>query len=155
MASLVPMPAARTVQVRVRTEAEFTAHLAREKGVPAEELLPRAQAHADKLLALDGNRFLDIVADGEVVGWIWIGVRNGPVPDSVFVFDLFVEEEHRGHGHGHAAMTALEPYARDLGVRCIALSVFAHNTGAIRLYERLGYDVILEDTGGQRMAKKL
>jgi ribosomal protein S18 acetylase RimI-like enzyme len=33
--------------------------------------------------------------------------------------------------------------------------VFAHNDGAIRLYERLGYEVVEKARGGQRMRKSV
>ena len=43
--------------------------------------------------------------------------------------------------------------ARERGVTSVSLSVFAHNDGAIRLYERLGYGVVEKNKGGQRMSK--
>ncbi len=82
-----------------------------------------------------------IVADpgGTLVGRLWYAMRRNEGPPHLFIYDLLILEEHRGHGYGEAAMRALEPVARQLGVSRIGLHVFGHNRTAIRLYERVGY----------------
>ncbi len=74
------------------------------------------------------------------VGRIWFARRQeaGGAPHA-FVFDLFIDPEHRRHGYAEAAMRAIEPKIRELGLHRVALHVFGDNAGAIRLYERLGY----------------
>ena len=60
------------------------------------------------------------------------------------------EVAQRSSGHGTAAMQAVETFARERSAAGITLNVFAHNDGAIRLYERLE-----AAKGGQRMRKQL
>lgn len=51
-----------------------------------------------------------------------------------------VEREQRGHGTGSALLALALSWARtELNLIWIDLSVFAHNTRALALYERLGF----------------
>lgn len=112
------------------TEAEAPARARRDVG----RLLPRGVDTPDQYLRA-------IVADraGVPVGRLWYAVRREEGPPHLFIYDLLIFENERGHGYGEAAMRALEPIARELGVSRIGLHVFGHNGIAIRLYERLGY----------------
>jgi ribosomal protein S18 acetylase RimI-like enzyme len=79
-------------------------------------------------------------ASGEHVGALWVkfeedGSRSG------FIYDLFIEEEHRGKGLGKATIRALEKLAYEREVKVLYLHVFAHNPVAIHLYERSGFVV--------------
>ncbi len=87
---------------------------------------------------------------GDDVGRVWIALRTEGGPVEAFVYDLLVFEPFRGQGIGEAAMRALEPFARSHGATRIALHVFGSNAGAIRLYERIGYE-----TTNRLMAKPL
>jgi len=52
-----------------------------------------------------------------------------------------VLEDLRGQGYGTQTLQAVEDMVRQMGISEIWLHVFGHNTGARRLYERLGYEV--------------
>ena len=52
---------------------------------------------------------------------------------------LHVREQHRGRGVGTAIIMAAEALATARDRSCLSLGVDADNTGAARLYERLGY----------------
>ncbi len=145
------------------TEAEFaayiekaTAHfgdeLARATDRTPEETLTLSRAKVATLLpqgrATPGHRFCNL-PDG--AGYLWCGQAHG----ALFLFDIQVKEDERGKGRGRTAMHWLEDEARRLGETRILLSMFSHNQGAIRLYERLGYKVTDTGPGGQRMAKDL
>jgi aminoglycoside 6'-N-acetyltransferase len=86
-------------------------------------------------------------ADGVVIGMVemllrgFVGEPGGarlPLP-SVDV-GLSVAPEWRGRGVGAALMRAAEGWARERGATRVILDVAAANTGARRLYERLGYE---------------
>ena len=74
------------------------------------------------------------------IGIMWYAVEGHNFPsDTVFLYDIWIEENMRGKGYGRAALLLLEQRARELGKKRIALHVFAHNDRARRLYDELGY----------------
>lgn len=78
--------------------------------------------------------------DNHKVGIMWYAVEGHNFPsDTVFLYDIWINESKRGKGYGRAALLLLEERARELGKKRIALHVFAHNERARRLYEELGY----------------
>jgi len=78
--------------------------------------------------------------DGRVVGvavWYrsystWTGVPG------LYLEDLFVEPEHRGHGFGKAFLVALARIALDRGYQRLEWVVLDWNTPAIEFYDALG-----------------
>lgn len=88
------------------------------------------------LLTLLGARFAYYVAvyRGRVIGSTAIGGGRLLVVSSVAVLPEF-----RGLGIGEALMELAHRYAVEQGRDRVALDVLAHNTPAVRLYERLGY----------------
>jgi ribosomal protein S18 acetylase RimI-like enzyme len=84
------------------------------------------------------NHFLfHIVPDGggARVGWLWLAIE----PRGGFVYDLEIEEAFRRRGYAEEAMRLAETVAREHGADKISLHVFATNSGARRLYVKLGY----------------
>lgn len=141
------------IEGRPMTEDEYEVWLAREKedyaqtwierGVPAEQARAKSEAdHADHLpqgLATPGTSLSTLTQEGTKVGTLWLALRDG----DAFVFDVEVDEEHRGRGHGRSLMLLAETQARDVGLGRIGLNVFAGNTPALRLYESLGYEPVM------------
>jgi RimJ/RimL family protein N-acetyltransferase len=71
-----------------------------------------------------------------------LSIARDPHPASRHVADvgLMVAREHRRQGVGRALLEAAEAWARTVGVTKLELHVFPHNTAAIGLYTRLGYE---------------
>lgn len=91
-------------------------------------------------LGTAGHHLFQIVEDnGTVVGELWVAERR--VIQMAFVFALDIHQEYRRQGYARSAMQALEDVVKALGLHSIGLHVFGDNTGAIRLYEGLGYQV--------------
>ena len=88
------------------------------------------------LLTLLGAHFAYFVAvyRGRVVGSTAIGGGRLLVISSVAVLP-----EYRGVGIAQALLERAERFALDHGRDRVALDVLAHNTPALRLYEKLGY----------------
>jgi GNAT superfamily N-acetyltransferase len=74
------------------------------------------------------------------VGLLWLHARPDVAGTSVWIFDVEVDEDRRGHGWGRELMTYAEQWAREQGATEIGLNVFGGNTVARRLYTSLGYD---------------
>jgi ribosomal protein S18 acetylase RimI-like enzyme len=88
--------------------------------------------------------------DGAPVGAVWIGPHPTGHEDKLWVWDIELEDAHRGRGLGRAAMLLVEEEARSRGATELGLNVFAHNTVARALYESIGYEPV-----ATRMRKRL
>ena len=83
---------------------------------------------------------------GEVLGYAMLEIKAVPADHPVmlprrylYVDDLCVDGDARGLGIGAALMQAVRELARERGIDRIELNVWECNEGAIRFYERLGF----------------
>lgn len=150
--SAAPVP----VRLRPMTAAEFAAwhpwavedyarEIAEEQHVPPE----RARELMERFMAevlpdgpdTTGHRILVAEADGVDgrVGYLWFAPKETDAGIVCWLYDLWVDEPHRGRGLGRAMMLALEDEARAAGLRRIELNVFARNGRAQSLYGSLGF----------------
>ncbi|MEM7320008.1 MAG: GNAT family N-acetyltransferase [Pseudomonadota bacterium] len=60
--------------------------------------------------------------------------------DTWYINALAVFAQHRGQDIGTRLMNSAEDLAASNGYRTMSIQVYAQNRGAVRLYERLGYD---------------
>ncbi|MEV5546973.1 GNAT family N-acetyltransferase [Streptomyces sp. NPDC052309] len=121
-------------------ESEQYARTWIERGVPEAEAYAKARRDHETLLPQGlGTRdmlFSVVEHQGSRVGVLWLALRE----DRAYVFDVEVDEAHRGRGHGRTLMLLAETQAIAAGRRLLGLNVFAGNTAAERLYESLGYE---------------
>ena len=110
-----------------------------------DEAIERARKAHRLLLPLGaatpGHHFCHVVdiGSGARVGAIWwFEDRDGREPRA-FVYHVLIEPHLRRKGYASAALLAVEAQARAQGMAAVGLHVFAHNPGAIRVYERLGF----------------
>ncbi len=100
--------------------------------------------------ARPGHLFWRLEEDGQPVGTLWIGPESAADPLTYWVWDIVLDETHRGRGLGREAMLLAEEQARAAGATTLGLTVFAHNSVARHLYDELGYAPI-----STRMSKPL
>jgi ribosomal protein S18 acetylase RimI-like enzyme len=93
-----------------------------------------------------GMLFLKALSpDQTPVGTVWVSLRHPrDLPDCGFIYDIEIEEAHRGLGYGKSLLAAAEDAVRSHGVNTVELNVFGANTRAIRLYEGAGYTVVTQ-----------
>ena len=72
---------------------------------------------------------------------------ESPPRNALYVESIAVDAEIRGLGIGGKLMAEAETRARELGLPLLALDVIGDNHGAIRLYERLGYQIVKTTRG--------
>ena len=84
---------------------------------------------------LDRDASVIAVRDGERVGLANLGLRGA----DAWVGGVGVVPGERRRGTGRALMEALHEQARSRGVERVWLEVIVENTGAIALYDSLGY----------------
>ena len=75
----------------------------------------------------------------EVLGWCDIDARMGEGFRHVGRLGMGVRAAWRGQGVGRRLMAAALNGARKVGLERVELEVYASNTAAIRLYERMGF----------------
>jgi GNAT superfamily N-acetyltransferase len=94
--------------------------------------------------------------DGEIVGLLEVKLASPPPEGAILrrirtaEVGVAVRENRRNRGLGSALMRFAERWARDNRCKLLLLSASAANAGALRLYQRLGYD-----TYGLILGKKL
>ncbi|RYV51119.1 GNAT family N-acetyltransferase [Pengzhenrongella frigida] len=89
-----------------------------------------------------GHHVFDVLADDEPVGYVWIGPQTSGDPQDWWLWDIAIDDRHRGRGLGRAAVELAEAEAVRRGARSLGLKVFGFNTAARSLYESLGYDTV-------------
>jgi GNAT superfamily N-acetyltransferase len=83
-----------------------------------------------------GWAFLVVADDGHDLGGV--GLRRHDV-DTAEMKRMWVRPEHRGRGAGRRLAEALLDHVRSLGYRRVILDVLPRRSGAITLYESLGF----------------
>jgi ribosomal protein S18 acetylase RimI-like enzyme len=133
--------------------AEYAGHLRTKYAAELREHLfldeAAANARADRTandMFPDGSaapgHWLFVVEDGEGtrVGVLWLGDPVDGDPDTLWVYDIEIDPDHRGRGLGRDTMLLAEAEARRLGRNRIKLNVFARNAVARALYLSLGFE---------------
>ena len=106
---------------------------ARKKAVlDIERLFPNGQPSSDQFVFV-------VEFDAEPVGELWVAEREGDLGRGLWIYDIHIEEAHRGRGYGKQAMLLAEEEARRRGLSRVALNVFGGNATARGLYQSLGY----------------
>jgi GNAT superfamily N-acetyltransferase len=95
-------------------------------------------AFMDHVFDLDLDASRVAFRDGEPLGLGNLGLRD----EDAWIGGIGVVPSARRSGIGEALMRALHEQARERGVQRIWLEVIVENTGALALYEKLGYKVV-------------
>jgi ribosomal protein S18 acetylase RimI-like enzyme len=101
------------------------------------ELLPNGPRSADQFL----YQVVDS-ASQEVVGSLWWGVQRESKQALAWIYNIRIDENHRGLGYGRAAMLAAEADVKARGFTRFGLHVFGYNLAARKLYQSLGFSEI-------------
>ncbi len=89
----------------------------------------------------ENNVLYNIVLEDEVIGYIWCSVNKNQEPNYAYLFEILVYQEFRGQGFGKEALRKCIKEIKDLGIQNVWLHVFSHNQGALKLYQRLGFEI--------------
>ena len=139
---------------RERSIPSYAAEHVRAGTFPKEGSVERARDEFQRILpqglTTPGHTVQWIVdsTSGARVGHLWLFLA--PNEPRLFVYDIEIRPEHRRRGYAEAALAWAETYGRSHGATRLGLHVFGHNTGAIALYEKLGFV-----TTNRAMAKPL
>ena len=145
-----------STRLRPLRDDEVAAYLPHVKTMYAAELVEHLHLGADAAAAraersatdafpggvVGKGHWLFAVEDGEGtrVGVLWLGEPFDGETDSLWVYDIEIDPDHRRRGLGRDTMLLAEQEARRLGRRRIKLNVFARNAAARALYLSLGFE---------------
>jgi ribosomal protein S18 acetylase RimI-like enzyme len=139
----VPVAGAEFAGWRAEVEEAYAVDLATNGGLTDAQARRKASSDTAALLpegvTTPGHEIGWLQHAGERVGRLWVAERTVHGERMLFVYDVEVDIEHRGRGHGRAAMLLVEAIARRRGIDQIGLNVFGGNSVARSLYRSLGY----------------
>ena len=144
MVALVQLTEPEFEKWRESAVREYAAELVRAGNDDEAHSIENAEGQLRSLLPYgpmtNGHYIYSVVdeRDGKPVGIIWYG-EAPPRNDTIFIYDIHIDELFRGQGYGTAVLRLVEEKARGLGKERIGLQVFGHNERAQKLYRELGY----------------
>jgi GNAT superfamily N-acetyltransferase len=102
---------------------------------------------------IQGRRLM-LLADCQSfpIGHVFIQfTSNNPViadgRQRAYLYSFRVMEMFRGRGIGTRLLAEAEHITRSRGMQVVTLAVSKENPGALRLYERLGYEIFADEAG--------
>jgi ribosomal protein S18 acetylase RimI-like enzyme len=118
------------------------AHVAA-KSWPAEGARRRAIDEYAELLpegvATPGHHLYTARSGDREIGMVWFAERPHGAGRIAYLYDVKIDADLRGRGHGEAVMRAMEHEVRAAGLTAVRLQVFGNNPVARSLYRKLGY----------------
>lgn len=144
------------IQLQKMTEPDFTDYLSRAVVDYAAEKITAGTWAKEEAQKLAEESFANLLPNGvktenqnlfsiveskssQKVGYLWFQTSKDLNGKVAFIFDFIVFEEFRSLGYGTQTMLALEETAKKMEIGKIMLHVFAHNTTAFSLYEKMGF----------------
>lgn len=145
-----------TVKLRTMLESEYESYLsvaikdyAKDKIAAGtwgkNDALRLAEESFQRLLPEGINtpkEFLYAIVDEEIdgnIGFLWLHLNKSKELSKFFIYDFIIFESFRNSGYGTKTLACLDEIAKEMSVSQIDLHVFAHNKGAIHLYEKVGF----------------
>ena len=94
--------------------------------------------------------------NGKIVGAVWVRIMNdyGHIDDETPSFAISLYEEYRNMGIGTALMRDMLEFLKNKGYKQTSLSVQKANY-AVRMYQKVGFEVIGENEGEYIMVCRL
>ena len=98
-----------------------------------------------KTISNDDSDILVYENDDTVIGVILLQAKERPDFDFMipgkycYIMDIIVTETYRNKGFGTALMNSAKDWAKEQYCSFINLDVLVNNTGAIKVYEKLGF----------------
>ena len=104
---------------------------------------PRPVSEVRAIIERDAP-FLVAAEAGEVVGWVSVGPyeESNPYYSGVGEVAVYVGSRARGRGAGSALLEGAAQAARSAGKFKLVAKVFATNERSLRLFGRMGYEVV-------------
>jgi len=126
-------------EVSAQIEWSYAEGMERYAGFARETARRKAAQDVPQILSKGDSVLYALEHDGARVGHLWLGERELQTGRVLWIWDIFVDTEHRGRGLGKEAMGLVENEARTRGLARVELNVFGGNEVARNLYRSVGY----------------
>lgn len=142
-------PAGKTVKARIRKfEANDTAHVLELAERYASWDITPTKADIEGLQSTNPEFFLVAESDNKILGFAYGAVSSPPTEvlekwrstRVASVETLVVDEAYRRRGIAKLLLTSLFEKFKEKGIDLVTLSVPAVETGAMKLYEKMGFE---------------
>ncbi|MCY0898715.1 MAG: GNAT family N-acetyltransferase [Firmicutes bacterium] len=80
--------------------------------------------------------------DGVVAGFVWVAIRMDLQGAYGSIDQVYLKPAYRRQGYGAWLMQAAEEFIKKQGLKTARLYVTRDNSDAVRLYQRMGYEVM-------------
>lgn len=111
--------------------------------VTEKEALEKAKIHMNRFLPQSFHTpdhfIFNLIKEENKIGFIWLYVLKEK--NSAYLYDIFIQEQYRGNGLGKDAIKVVENWLNQFNIVHFDLHVFGNNKNALRLYEKLGFEV--------------
>lgn len=88
----------------------------------------------------DGSAIVYGCFDGsQLLGYLWAYEMQFREERRIYISEVHIDQRLRGQGFGSQLIKSVETEARNRGIKALYIHTEANNSGAIRLYERLGF----------------
>ena len=116
---------------------------------PPKDILerPELRVYTDDFGSREGDNCLVAESEGKVIGAVWSRIMDdyGHVDDETPSFAISLYREYRGRGIGTLLMKRMLELLKSQGYQKASLAVQKANY-AVRMYEKLGFKVIRENS---------
>ena len=114
---------------------------------------PELQVYLDEFGKKQSDRCLVAESDNHVIGAVWVRIMKdyGHIDDDTPSFAISLYKEYRGQGIGTALMREMLCLLRQEGYKRASLAVQKAND-AVKLYQRVGFEIVDENTEEYIMA---
>jgi ribosomal protein S18 acetylase RimI-like enzyme len=144
------------LHLQIMTEDDFTAYkafctknyaqsISENIRIPLDQALVNSEKEIDgslsQGLSTPNQHLYNIILASEngetAIGYLWLDVDENR--KRCFIADIYLHEKFRSQGWGTKTLDLLETRMKAQGITRIGLNVFANNTIAQGLYQKMGY----------------
>ncbi len=144
MVIIRPMTSDEFPHVMAEPHRDYARGLADAESISLEAAEAKAAAQTREILTdgfdTPGHHFFVVERDAEVVGMVWVQIKDEDGTKKAWGFNIFIDEAFRRQGLARQTLQHLIPALKDMGVTEMAFHVYAHNRKAITLYEEFGFE---------------
>jgi ribosomal protein S18 acetylase RimI-like enzyme len=122
--------------------------------------IPEVNAYIKDFGSRKDDHCLVVDSDEEIVGAVWVRIISGEIKGYGYIdeetpeFAISLFKEYRNQGIGSQLMSTMIEYLRENGYKQTTLNVKKENY-AVKLYKKMGFEVIAEDEEDYLMLLKL